>query len=332
MVDEWYFFSGDNMTAQSLDFSKNPITKLFGIKLPIIQAGMVWVSGGKLAAAAANTGALGIIGAGSMKPDLLRQHILKAQALTNNPIGVNLPLLYHGIEEQISICLELGIRIFFTSAGSPKKYTPMLKSHNCVVVHVTSTPELAKKCEDAGVDAIVAEGFEAGGHNGRDEITTMVLIPEVVDAVKIPVIAAGGIANGRQMAAAMALGACGVQIGSRFAATVESSAHQNFKNAIVQASPTATMLSMKKTVPVRLLKNRFYEEISRLEEQGASAADLEAHLGKGRAKAGMLDGDLENGELEIGQVSGLIKDIPTCQELVTRLLDEYARAVATLTR
>jgi enoyl-[acyl-carrier protein] reductase II len=306
-----------------MDVSTNRIVKIFGIQHPIIQAGMVWVSGGKLAAAAANAGALGLIGAGSMKPDLLKHHINKAKSLTQKPIGVNLPLLYHGVEEQIAICLDAGIRIFFTSAGSPKKYTPMLKSNGAIVVHVTSTPELAKKCEDAGVDAVVAEGFEAGGHNGRDEITTMVLIPEVVDAVKIPVIAAGGIADGRQMAAALALGADAIQVGSRFAATVESSAHINFKNAIVQASPTSTMLAMKKTVPVRLLKNKFYEEISLLEKRGASAEELNAHLGKGRAKAGMLDGDLDTGELEIGQVSGMIDDIPTCQDLVTRMIREY---------
>lgn len=293
---------------------------------------MVWVSGGKLAAAAANAGALGLIGAGSMKPDLLKQHILKAKSRTNNPIGVNLPLLYQGIEEQIGVCLELGIKIFFTSAGSPKKYTPMLKSNGCTVVHVTSTPDLAKKCEDAGVDAVVAEGFEAGGHNGRDEITTLVLIPQVVDAVKIPVIAAGGIADGRQMAAAMMLGASGVQIGSRFAATIESSAHQNFKQAIISASPTATMLSMKKTVPVRLLKNKFYDEINKLEERCASVEELQAHLGKGRAKAGMLDGDLDKGELEIGQVAGMIKDIPSCDTLVKRLMDEYRKAVQSVLR
>jgi enoyl-[acyl-carrier protein] reductase II len=309
-----------------MNVSSNRIVKLFGIRYPIIQAGMVWVSGGKLAAAAANAGALGLIGAGSMKPDLLKHHITKAQSLTSNPIGVNLPLLYHGIEEQIAVCLDAGIRIFFTSAGSPKKFTPMLKSNGALVIHVTSTPDLAKKCEDAGVDAIVAEGFEAGGHNGRDEITTMVLIPEVVDAVKIPVIAAGGIADGRQMAAAFALGADGVQVGSRFAATTESSAHEKFKNAIVQATPTSTMLSMKKTVPVRLLKNKFYDEITAMEIKGASADDINAHLGKGRAKAGMLDGDLDQGELEIGQVSGMIGDIPTCQELVARMVKEYDHA------
>ncbi len=295
--------------------------------MPIIQAGMVWVSGGKLAAAAANAGALGLIGAGSMKPDLLKVHITKAQSLTNQPIGVNLPLLYHGIEEQIQVCLDAGIRIFFTSAGSPKKFTPFLKSHQCTVVHVTSTPDLAKKCEDAGVDAVVAEGFEAGGHNGRDELTTMVLIPQVVDAVRIPVIAAGGIADGRQLAAALALGADGVQIGSRFAATIESSAHDRFKQAICDATSASTMLVMKKSVPVRLLKNKFYEEITKLEASGASAEELEKHLGKGRAKAGMLEGKLDEGELEIGQVAGMISDIPTCKELVDRLMDQYLRAV-----
>lgn len=308
----------------------NPICKLFGTRTPIIQAGMVWVSGGRLAAAASNAGALGIIGAGSMKADLLRHHITKAKSLTTKPFGINLPLLYHGIEEQIAIALELGVRIFFTSAGSPKKFTPMLKKEGCVVVHVTSSPDLAKKCEDAGVDAVVAEGFEAGGHNGRDEITTLVLIPEVVDAVKIPVIAAGGIGDGRGMAAAFTLGASGVQIGSRFAATVESSAHDQFKQAIVAATPTGTMIAMKKVVPVRLLKNKFYNDITAMEERGASSDELAAHLGKGRAKAGMLEGDIVEGELEIGQVSGLIHDVPSCQELVARLEKEYVRAAEKL--
>lgn len=304
-------------------WANNPICKLFGTRTPIVQAGMVWVSGGRLAAAASNAGALGIVGAGSMKPELLKLHLEKAKSLTQKPLGINLPLLYHGIEEQISIALEQGIRIFFTSAGSPKKYTPMLKKEGCVVVHVTSTPDLAKKCEDAGVDAVVAEGFEAGGHNGRDEITTLVLIPEVVDAVKIPVIAAGGIGDGRGIAAMMALGAQGVQLGSRFAATVESSAHDHFKQAIIEATPNSTMLSMRKLVPVRLLKNKFYDDITAMEQSGASSEELSKHLGKGRAKAGMLDGDINEGELEIGQISGLIKDIPTCQELVQRLEKEY---------
>ena len=308
------------------NWPNNPICKLFGTRTPVIQAGMVWVSGGKLAAAAANAGALGLIGAGSMKPDLLRHHILKAKALTEKPFGINLPLLYHGVEEQIAVALELGVRIFFTSAGSPKKYTPMLKSRGCTVVHVTSSPDLAKKCEDAGVDAVVAEGFEAGGHNGRDEITTLVLIPQVVDTVKIPVIAAGGIGDGRQILAAFVLGAQGVQIGTRFAATVESSAHEHFKTAITEALPNSTMLAMRKLVPVRLLKNKFYDDIAAMEARCASPEELSAHLGKGRAKAGMLDGDLTEGELEIGQVAAMVRDIPTCEHLMTSLETQFLAA------
>jgi len=302
------------------------LCKLLGTRLPIVQAGMVWVSGGKLAAAAANAGVLGLIGAGSMKPPLLRDHIRKAKSLTTKSFGINLPLLYSGVEEQIAVALEEGVRIFFTSAGSPKKWTPMLKDRGCVVVHVTSSPELARKCEDAGVDAVVAEGFEAGGHNGREEITTMCLIPQVVDTVKIPVIAAGGIACGRGIAAAFALGAQGVQIGTRFAATVESSAHEHFKQAIVNAGPGATILTMKKLVPVRLIKNKFCSEIEALEQRCASAEELAAHLGKGRAKQGMLEGDLEQGELEIGQIAALVKDVPPVAELVARLEREYAAA------
>lgn len=307
-----------------------PLNSLLGTRLPVVQAGMVWVSGGRLAAAASNTGALGLIGAGSMKPDLLKHHIDKCKSLTQRPFGINLPLLYAGVEDQIKVALDAGVRIFFTSAGSPKKWTPLLKSHGCVVVHVTSTPDLAKKCEDAGCDAVVAEGFEAGGHNGRDEITTLVLIPQVVDAVKIPVIAAGGIADGRGIAAAMALGAAGVQIGTRFAATMESSAHENFKQAIVNARPDSTFLMMKQLVPVRLLKNQFYEEVRALESRCASPEELAVHLGKGRAKAGMLDGDMAAGELEIGQVCAMVRDVPTCAELVARLEKEYAMAVKSL--
>lgn len=293
---------------------------------------MVWVSGGKLAAAASEAGALGLIGAGSMKPDLLKAHIVKAQSLTTKPIGINLPLLYAGVEDQIKVALDAGIRIFFTSAGSPKKWTPLLKNHGCTVVHVTSSPDLAKKCEDAGCDAVVAEGFEAGGHNGRDEITTLVLIPQVVDAVKIPVIAAGGIADGRGIAAAMALGAAGVQIGTRFAATVESSAHENFKQAIVAARADATFLTMKQLVPVRLLRNEFCDEIRAMEARCATQEELSAHLGKGRAKAGMLDGDMLGGELEIGQVCAMVADVPTCADLVARLEREYAAAIQNLPR
>jgi len=303
-------------------YKPTSITKLMGIDTPIIQAGMVWVSGGKLAAAAANAGALGLIGAGSMKPELLKLHIEKAQSLTKKPIGVNVPLLYKDVESQLKVALDCGIKIFFTSAGSPKKYTTMLKDHGAIVVHVTSTPELAQKCEQAGVDAVVAEGFEAGGHNGRDEITTLALIPQVVSAVKIPVIAAGGIATGQQIVAAMALGAQAVQMGSRFAVTKESSAHENFKNAIITSGPGDTKLMMKNLVPVRLLKNKFAEEVAALEACGADAQALEQLLGKGRAKSGMLEGDLDRGELEIGQVSAMIRQDLTCEELMKQLSQE----------
>ena len=311
-------------------YKPTSITKLLGIETPIIQAGMVWVSGGKLAAAAANAGALGLIGAGSMKPDLLKHHIEKAQSLTTKPIGVNVPLLYKDVESQLKVALECGIRIFFTSAGSPKKYTTMLKDHGAIVVHVTSTPELALKCEQAGVDAVVAEGFEAGGHNGRDEITTLALIPQVVSAVKIPVIAAGGIATGSQIVAAMALGAQAVQMGSRFAVTKESSAHENFKKAIMTSGPGDTKLMMKNLVPVRLLKNKFAEEIAALEDRGADAEALEQLLGKCRAKSGMLEGDLERGELEIGQVSAMIRQDLTCKELMNQLSREVQATIKNL--
>lgn len=303
----------------------NRITTLLPIQYPIIQAGMVWVSGGKLAAASANAGILGVIGAGSMKPELLEHHIKKAQALTTHPerLAVNVPLLYEKTKEQMEVALRLGIKIFITSAGSPKTYTQWLKAQGCTVIHVTSSPELAKKCEAAGVDAIIAEGFEAGGHNGREEITTMVLIPQVKDAVKIPVIAAGGIGDGRGIAAALALGADGVQLGTRFVVTKESSAHENFKQAILNSHPGSTMLMMKKHVPVRLLKNKFFEEMKVLEDQGASEEELIKLLGHGRARAGMLEGDLEQGELEIGQVASLIKDCPSVEEVVKKLLKEF---------
>lgn len=310
-----------------LTLKQEKLCQLFGIELPIIQGGMVWVSGAKLASAVSNQGALGLIGAGSMAPELLKEHILKAKNLTQKPFGVNIPLLYHQSEKQIQTALDLGVRIFFTSAGSPKKYTPWLKKEGCLVFHVTSTPELALKCQDAGVDGVVAEGFEAGGHNGRDEITTMVLIPQVVDTVDIPVIAAGGIADGRSIAAATCLGAWGVQIGSRFAATQESSAHPNFKKAIVEASFDSTMLVMKKVVPVRLLKNNFFQEVSKREADGASREEIIQLLGKGRAKKGMLEGDLDAGELEIGQVSASIKNIPKVEELIQQMKDEYIQVI-----
>lgn len=305
------------------------ITSLLPIKYPIIQAGMVWVSGGKLAAASANAGILGVVGAGSMKPDLLREHITKAKTLTTHHerLAVNVPLLYEKTKEQLEVSLELGIKTFITSAGSPKTYTKWLKDQGAIVIHVVSTPEFAKKSEDAGCDAIVAEGFEAGGHNGRDEITTLTLIPQVVDAVKIPVIAAGGIGDGRGIAAVMCLGAQGAQLGTRFVATLESSAHDNFKQAILQSGSGSTMLSMKKVVPVRLFKNKFFEDITRMEEAGASKDELLNHLGHGRAKNGMLLGDMIEGEIEIGQISGLVKDVPSVFELVQRLIEEQRKAL-----
>ena len=306
-----------------MNFHKNPLSTLFGITYPIVQAGMVYCSGAKLAAAAANSGCLGLIGAGSMNLSLLEQQIAKAMNLTDRPVGINIPLLYEGAEAQIELALKAGIKIFFTSAGSPKKFTPRLKREGATVVHVTSTPELAIKCRDSGVDAVVAEGFEAGGHNGRDEITTMALIPQVCDAVDIPVIAAGGIADGRQMAAAFCLGAAGVQMGTRFAATQESGAHINFKRAIVESNSGDTRLMMKPLVPVRLLQNDFSKKVALLESQGADVEELRMLLGKGRARQGMLEGDLQEGELEIGQVSAMIKNIPTCAELVNSLLLQY---------
>lgn len=308
----------------------SPLLKLFNIKYPIIQAGMVWVSGAKLAAASANAGCLGLIGAGSMKPDLLRSQIIKAKSLTKQSFGINLPLLYKDVEVQIEIALEQGIKIFFTSAGSPKKYTSFLKDKGSVVVHVCSTPEQALKCEQAGCDAVVAEGFEAGGHNGIDEITTMALIPQVIKELKIPVIAAGGIADGSQVAAAIALGASAVQMGTRFVCTHESSAHENFKQMILQSKPGDTRLMMKKLVPVRLLKNKFFTDVEELEKRAGSKEDLALLLGKGRAKLGMLDGQLEDGELEIGQVCSMIRDLPTVQNCVDQLIHEYNLAVKRL--
>ena len=305
------------------------ICSLLPIQYPIVQAGMVWVSGGKLAAASANAGILGVIGAGSMNPEVLSLHIEKAKSLTAHPerLAVNVPLLYERIEEQLEVSLKSGIKIFITSAGPPKKYTGMLKDKGCKVIHVVATPEFAKKSEAAGCDAVVAEGFEAGGHNGRDEITTLSLIPQVVDAVKIPVIAAGGIADGRGIAAVMCLGAQGAQLGTRFVATVESSAHENFKRVILESTPESTMLSMKKYIPVRLFKNKFYQEVKKLEDQGATREALEQLLGRGRARKGMFEGDLEEGEIEIGQIASMVHDIPKVEELVKRLVEEQRRCL-----
>lgn len=293
---------------------------------------MVWVSGGKLAAASANAGILGVIGSGSMKPELLEHHILKAQGHTSHPerLAVNVPLLYEKSKEQIETALRCGIKIIITSAGSPKTYTQWLKGLGVTVIHVTSSPELAKKCEDAGCDAIIAEGFEAGGHNGRDEITTMVLIPQVVDAVKIPVIAAGGIIDGRGIAAVLALGAHGAQLGTRFVATTESSAHENFKQAILGSNPASTMVTMKKHIPVRLMKNAFFDEIKKLEDQCATEEEIVTFLGHGRARAGMLEGDMTNGEFEIGQGCSLVHDCPSVAEVVKKLVADYQKTKTVL--
>ncbi len=308
---------------------KNLLCELLHIQYPIIQGGMVWVSGAKLAAAVSNAGGLGLIGAGSMKPDLLREHILKAQALTKKPFGVNVPLLYEGSLEQINCALDLGVKIFFTSAGSPNKMTSYLKSKNATVVHVTSSPQLAVKCEEAGVDAVVAEGFEAGGHNGRDEITSLVLIPQVREKIKIPLIAAGGFSSGRSLLSAMVLGADGVQMGTRFLMTKESSAHDNFKVLALKASAGSTKLLMKKTVPVRLLDNPFSREIESIEAKFSGEElihELQTHLGKYRARDGMLGGDIVNGELEIGQIVSHIKSIPTVAQVMEEIIKDFELA------
>jgi len=308
----------------------NRICSLFTINYPIIQAGMVWCSGWKLASAVSNKGGLGIIGAGSMYPDVLREHIRKCKAATNKPFAVNVPLLYPDIDKHMDIIVEERVPIVFTSAGNPALWTSWLKERHIKVVHVVPNVALAKKCEQKGVDAIVCEGFEAGGHNGKDEITTMCLVPQVVDAVQIPVIAAGGIGDGRTMAAAFALGADAVQIGSRFAATIESSAHSQFKQRIVDAGDSDTMLAMKKVVPVRLIKNSFFEKIKEAENRCATAEELKEILGKRRAKAGIFEGDLIEGELEIGQISGLIQDIPSASELFDRLVTDYNKTLHSL--
>ncbi len=302
---------------------QNRITQLFGIQYPIIQAGMIWCSGWELASAVSNAGGLGTIGAGSMYPDVLRVQIQKCKAATNKPFAINLPLLYPDIDKHIAILLEEKVPIVFTSAGNPGKWTETLKNAEIKVVHVVSNEKFAKKAEACGVDAIVAEGFEAGGHNGREETTTLVLIPQITRAVKIPVIAAGGIGTGKTMLAALALGAEAVQIGSRFVASTESSAHLNFKNAVVEANDGGTQLSLKKLTPVRLIKNKFWEDITAAEASGASAAVLEKMLGRARAKKGMFEGDLEEGELEIGQISGYINQIKPAATIVEEIVDEF---------
>ncbi len=305
---------------------ENVICNLFKIKYPIIQGGMIWCSGWKLASAVSNAGGLGLIGSGSMYPEVLRKHIKKCKNATNKPFGVNVPLLYPNIDELMKIIVEEGVKIVFTSAGNPKTWTQHLKQHGITVVHAISNIKFALKCQEAGVDAIVAEGFEAGGHNGREETTTLVLIPTVRKALQIPLIAAGGIASGEAMAAAFCLGADGVQIGSLFAATQESSAHQNFKEAIVRSAEGDTQLTLKQLTPVRLIKNKFFKEVDAAEKRAATIEELEQLLGRARAKKGMFEGDLEEGELEIGQVSGGIKEIKPAAQVVNELVADFKKA------
>ena len=307
--------------------NKNKICELFNIEKPIIQAGMIWCSGWELASAVSNAGGLGLIGSGSMYPDILRIHIKKCKQATNKPFGVNVPLLYPNIEEHIKIIIEEGVKIVFTSAGNPKIWTNHLKQHGIIVVHVVSALKFALKCIDAGVDAIVAEGFEAGGHNGKEETTTFVLIPQIKSSISLPIIAAGGIATGTQMAAAFVLGADGVQIGSRFVATFESSAHENFKNKIIQAKEGDTQLTLKQLTPVRLIKNKFFDEVIQAEQSGASIEELKNLLGKARAKKGMFEGDLIDGELEIGQVSASINEIKSAAEVVNEIYSEFKSVI-----
>lgn len=305
----------------------NRITQLFRIRYPLIQAGMVWTSGWRLASAVSNAGGLGIIGSGSMYPDVFREHLQKCKAATDKPFGVNIPLLYADLEKQVDILIEEGVKIVFTSAGNPAVLTPKLKEHGITVVHVVSSTRFALKAEQAGCDAVVAEGFEAGGHNGREETTTLVLVPAVVNSVKIPVIAAGGIATGRQMLAAMVLGAEGVQVGSRFVASEEASAHIHFKNKVIQSQEGDTQLMMKKLTPVRLLRNNFFDKVLAAEQRGATHEELKNILGRARAKQGMFEGDMDEGELEIGQVSALIREILPAETIVKNMVKEFEEAL-----
>jgi len=301
----------------------NRITQLFGIKYPIIQGGMIWCSGWELASSVSNSGGLGLIGAASMYPEVLRDHIIKCREATDKPFGVNLPLLYPDLDQHIQIIIDLGVKIVFTSAGSPEKYTSSLKENGIKVVHVISNLKFAKKSEEAGVDAIVCEGFEAGGHNGKEEITSMCLIPNVSENINIPVIAAGGIGSGKSMLAAFSLGAEGVQIGSRFVASQECSAHLNFKEAVVEAKEGDTMLSLKKLTAVRLLNNNFYQKVVEAENRGGSIEELRELLGRGRSKKGMFEGDLKEGELEIGQVSSMINEIKPVKVIIDEIISDF---------
>ena len=304
----------------------NKITKLFNIKYPIVQAGMVWNSGWRLASAASNSGILGLIGAGSMYPEVLREHIQKCKKATDKPFGVNVPMLYPNIQDIMDIIVDEGVKIVFTSAGNPKTWTSWLQERGIIVVHVVSSVKFALKAQEAGVDAVVAEGFEAGGHNGRDETTTLTLIPIVKEQLKIPLIAAGGIATGKAMLATMILGADGVQVGSRFVASAESSANQAFKQVVVDAKEGDTQLTLKELAPVRLIKNKFYQDVQELYSKATSVDELKSLLGRGRAKKGMFEGDLVEGELEIGQVAALIHDIKPVAEIVDDIMKEFEEA------
>ena len=304
----------------------NRLNELFGIRYPLVQAGMIWCSGWRLASAVSNAGGLGIIGSGSMYPDVLREHVRKCKAATSKPFGVNVPLLYPNVEEHIRTIVEEGVRIVFTSAGNPAIWTKHLKDQGISVVHVTASVKFARKAVDAGADAVVAEGFEAGGHNGREETTTLVLIPLVRDAVHVPVIAAGGIADGRAMLAAMALGAHGVQVGSRFVASEESSAHPAFKQHVIDSKEGDTLLTLKELAPVRMMRNKFFTDVQAAYSRGASVDELKALLGRARAKRGMFEGDLAEGELEIGQVSAALDGILPAAVIVERIIAEYRTA------
>ncbi len=308
----------------------NKITQLFNIEYPIIQAGMIWASGWRLASAVSNGGGLGLIGAGSMYPEVLLEHIQKCKKATNKPFGVNVPMLYPNIDEIMKIIIDEDVKIVFTSAGNPKTWTQFLKEKGIAVVHVVSSVKFALKAQEAGVDAVVTEGFEAGGHNGRDETTTFTLIPMVKEKIKIPLIAAGGIATGRGMLAAIVLGADGVQIGSRFVASNEASSHQNFKEKVVDAQEGGTYLTLKELAPVRLLKNKFYDDLQQLYKQNPTIEEIKKLLGRARAKKGMFEGDLEEGELEIGQISGLIHNIKPAAEIIKDIITDFEKAKSEL--
>ena len=306
----------------------NRITELFKVDYPIVQAGMLWTSGWRLASAVSNAGGLGLIGSGSMYPDVLREHIYKCRSATSCSYGVNVPLLYPDIDKHIQILIEEKVKIVFTSAGNPKTWTPVLKEHGIIVVHVVSSSRFAKKAEEAGCDAVVAEGFEAGGHNGREETTTLVLVPAVCEAVKIPVLAAGGIATGKQMLAAMVLGAEGIQMGSRFVASSEASSHIEFKKAVIHSNEGDTVLTLKQLTPVRILKNKFFEQVQEAQLRGAAIEELKSLLGRGRAKKGMFEGNLDEGELEIGQVSALLDDILPAEEIIKKVWLEFEESLS----